>query len=186
MNVIFIILIFFLKLTNTLKKKNTPVIDYFMCLKRWGTLWERERNPTINLVSPLDSVSVMKLTDSRCSTTALRSFGYRERESYQDLFVRQQLLKWHWSVSLPVSQIERWSLGESAVYQYHHWTPLLKNKNTFHSTLTYWNHKNLKTKWCSSVWELKLIHRTNIFDLYLTTVIWFVVIFTILIISECE
>lgn len=36
--------------------------------------WDRQRL-TMNLVSPLDSVSVMKPTDSRWSTTAWRSFG---------------------------------------------------------------------------------------------------------------
>lgn len=105
------------------------------------THFEKERALTINLVSPLDSVSVMKSMDSKWSTTAWRSLGYRDRTIARIIQEREQTQSRHWSVTLPVSQIERWSSGESEVYQYHHSTPLLQITNTFHSILTHMDNK---------------------------------------------
>ncbi len=51
------------------------LIDYWLIII-WQSHRHRQR-PTINLVSPLESVSVMKPMDSRWSTTAWRSLGCR-------------------------------------------------------------------------------------------------------------
>lgn len=112
----------------------TCLIYYsFIIFIIWDADWDRQR-PTINLVSPLESVSVMKPMDSRWSTTAWRSLGCRT-EITAGVMRRQTLHAFNQPAfktkRSPVSQTERWSPDGSAVYQYHHST-LLLNINTWH------------------------------------------------------
>lgn len=106
------------------------LIDYSFIII-WQSHRHRQR-PTINLVSPLESVSVMKPMDSRWPTTAWRSLGCRT-ENPAVLWEDEPCMCYK-TQRLPASQTERWSLDGSAVYQYHHSTVLLNINKCNHGT----------------------------------------------------
>ena len=91
---------------------------------------------TMNLVSPLERVSVTNPMDSKWLTTSWRSLGWRRRMEKNEWDKDKSCRSWQhtmeryngegtmeqvqWRRVLPASQSQRCSLDVSAKYQYHH------------------------------------------------------------------